>query len=625
MSGHVDSAEVERSRAVPILEVWERLGFDAPKRDGALVKSPWRADGNASLQVGGGKNVVHDYGTNETLDTLALIRKARPGMSFREAVSFALGRAPNDEGETRRRLAPRPSSNGGTSKVWKTESAAREAFDRLVVARDDDEARRLFLDGYGLVRESIPAGWRVGAYPGQGRGIVYQGQTPDGRPVFKWKGFARVDGKRQSRFMFGDGGGALVLSADPSAPWVVVGGEEKALAVASVGHNVLASLTGEKALSGEWAAWLVARNPTRVVLGNDADEAGAKANLETARALREAGLAPDRIAIVEWSETAPEGHDLNDVLKDDGLEGLRDVLESAPPWNDSEAPSVELSVRIESAISGEYATVSWPWSTLGRLTRALLPGTLTLLCGDPGATKSFMLLQALAFWIREGVRAALFAVEEDKAFHLQRALAQMEGRADLTDPAFVRRWPAIARDGLAKHREALDAVGAAIWTAPVARVDLDGMARWIETRAKEGFRIVAVDPITAAERRGDAWEVDARFVCDAKKIAVENGSSIVLVTHPVKLARKGAPSLFDLAGGSAYSRLSQTILFLEALRPAKAVNVIPEGGGPGLEVLANRRLTILKSRNGVGGGMTIAFNFDSETLRLQELGAVIGK
>ncbi|MHC4206331.1 MAG: hypothetical protein ACYSTT_16895, partial [Planctomycetota bacterium] len=49
-----------------------------------------------------------------------------------------------------------------------------------------------------------------------------------------------------------------------------------------------------------------------------------------------------------------------------------------------------VSELIEDTISGRREAIRWPWSCVGGLTKALLPGTVTIICGNVGASKSFM-------------------------------------------------------------------------------------------------------------------------------------------------------------------------------------------------------------------------------------------
>jgi hypothetical protein len=78
----------------------------------------------------------------------------------------------------------------------------------------------------------------------------------------------------------------------------------------------------------------------------------------------------------------------------------------------------------------------------------------------------------------------------------------------------------------------------------------------------------------------------------------------------------------QLAGSAAYSRLAQTIIWLNSHEPKQSD--IETGMGT-LPDTHNRTLHILKSRNGKGQWKNIACNFDSQSLTLQELGIIIKK
>ena len=76
----------------------------------------------------------------------------------------------------------------------------------------------------------------------------------------------------------------------------------------------------------------------------------------------------------------------------------------------------------------------------------------------------------------------------------------------------------------------------------------------------------------------------------------------------------------QLAGGAAYSRFSQTILWLES-HNEKASRVKTTCGTT--EMDHNRTLHILKARNGKGQGVKVACNFESESLTLSEQGIIV--
>ena len=88
---------------------------------------------------------------------------------------------------------------------------------------------------------------------------------------------------------------------------------------------------------------------------------------------------------------------------------------------------------VHAVAAGEIYPVPLPWRTLGDLTHALLPGTVVVLAGDPGAGKTFFILGLLRYWTEHGHDAVAFFLEKNKTFYLRRLLAQERpGRSILT-------------------------------------------------------------------------------------------------------------------------------------------------------------------------------------------------
>jgi hypothetical protein len=105
-----------------------------------------------------------------------------------------------------------------------------------------------------------------------------------------------------------------------------------------------------------------------------------------------------------------------------------------------------------------------------------------------------------------------------------------------------------------------------------------------------------------------------------KTAAREYDVSIILVTHPKK-GRKQAVGMDDLAGGAAYQRFAQTIFWVEHHRTPKTVTVkSPVGGTMPIEI--NRTIHLSKTRNGIGHGIGIAYQFEGNTLRFIEKGII---
>ena len=280
--------------------------------------------------------------------------------------------------------------------------------------------------------------------------------------------------------------------------------------------------------------------------------------------------------------------------------------------------TTELRQRLSDITSGLYTLIDWPWASLGFLTKALLPGTVTLLVGNPGASKSFMVLQAFSYWGEAGLRCSLYEAEEDRNFHLMRALAQKSCESGLTDTVWLRENAEKAAQIISDYQPFIDSFGRVLYASPDVQPTLTQLAGWVEAKAKAGCRIIGIDPVTAAEREGDAWVADAKFLQSIKRTATDYRCSIILVTHPIKAV--SFPDLSQIAGSAAYQRFSQTILWLEShdekeSKVKTALGTAPTGH--------NRTVHILKARNGRGMGLRLAYQFDSGQLSLNELGLVM--
>jgi len=172
-----------------------------------------------------------------------------------------------------------------------------------------------------------------------------------------------------------------------------------------------------------------------------------------------------------------------------------------------------------------------------------------------------------------------------------------------------------------QHRDFLDDFGRSIHEPIDAEMRLEAVGAWVEERCKAGCRIIAVDPITAAMSTETPWVDDQRFILRAKRAVEAAGASLVVVTHPRK-GRKGGSDLDDLAGGTAYQRFAQTVIWLEHHYPPENMTVVRDLGGRQL-VMVNRTACVRKARNGPGQGWKVALNLLPESLTFSELGPVV--
>ena len=296
---------------------------------------------------------------------------------------------------------------------------------------------------------------------------------------------------------------------------------------------------------------------------------------------------------------------------------LHRIIAKAKPLG----PLDKLHRRMDAIVTGAYRLVHWPWPVLTSLTAALLPGTVTLLAGTVGASKSFMTLQCVIYWLNENESVSYFCLEGDRPFHLTRALAQLTGVAGYTDTDWVKDNPLIVRPAIVEHSQELERLSRHLWTSDNLGVELlEQVNEWIDGQAKLGRRIIVVDPITMLARSGKPWISDLAFVKAAKRTAEDYGCSILLVTHPTKDTLE--PTLQNLSGGAAYQRFVDCVITLQNHEPKKSMVSTPVGT-TGME--HNRMIRVEKARSGRGTGCRLAFDFEPGSLKLKELGLIVRK
>jgi hypothetical protein len=273
---------------------------------------------------------------------------------------------------------------------------------------------------------------------------------------------------------------------------------------------------------------------------------------------------------------------------------------------------------IDDTIAGRRQVLKSCWPQMDELSRSFMPGTLTLLCGNPGASKSFMLLQLLSHFVESSISSAVLELEESRAFHTLRVLAQRANIADLTDPDWICAHPDAARRAYSENEDFIRKVSQAI-TATDSPQTFSQIADWLRQKARLGARFIGVDPITAAQSvKRDIWAEQNDFLQQAKQIAVEYGCSILFITHPVK--RVLLPDINQLAGSAAFGRFCQSALWLEHIEETTGDVKTQMGTIP---ADYNRILHILKARNSIGQGARLACQFDREDLSLKEIGMVV--
>ncbi len=382
------------------------------------------------------------------------------------------------------------------------------------------------------------------------------------------------------------------------------------------GFGIVATTSVGGAGKAKYADWTPLAGK-QIILWPDNDTKGAEHMADVKAILEKLTPAPtiSRISLIGLN-MPPKG-DVTDLVEgmdaqthDEIGDILRMIIEEAKP----QGASVDSMKLLEDKIAGKYKSVPWPWPQLSKQGRTLLPGTVTVLCGSPGSNKSFMAIEAAAHWFGEGIKTSIYELEEDRTYHLDRAIAQATKCAGLTDPDWIMANAEYARLEYNNRLDWLDKFGSIISEAPDKMVTLKELADWADAQAANGCRLIIIDPVSAAEASARPWADDLAFIMRIKIMAKKSGASVILVMHPKKGNRGTAIGLDDLAGGAAYQRFAQNVLWLERL--PEMAQIICNGQMKNI----THMLKILKTRNGPGSGVNLGYLFNVATLCFTEAG-----
>lgn len=335
---------------------------------------------------------------------------------------------------------------------------------------------------------------------------------------------------------------------------------------------------------------------------------------------------------VYWIEPTtlglPPKGDAADFL--DALEGRPDaervdaigvVLDRAEKLN----PSRGVRTRIRRIISGEIAAVPWKWSGLSQATQALLPGSVTVMCGSAGSRKSWIALQSAWHWHNAGVRVAYFPLEKDREWHLMRLQAVIEDKIEMTEYGWIHDNPTIVTEALARCEPLMDAFSPCLTTEPENRVKHADAIDWLRGKASAGVRIAIIDPVTALLGEGSPWIEDLEFVLACRDIAMREEMSVILVTHPRKAGRatsstKSQQMSDELAGGAAYARFTDCIIWPMAHLPKLSRCLV--AGGASIPREHSVTVRICKANDGPGKGVELAYSLKPSSPLLDEMGMI---
>lgn len=277
---------------------------------------------------------------------------------------------------------------------------------------------------------------------------------------------------------------------------------------------------------------------------------------------------------------------------------------------------------VEDCVSGKFVTYEFPLPILTRLSRALQPESVTMLCGIGGASKSLFLIQCILFWMEKGIPCSCFMFEDSKRKHMGRAIAQVSGEPSAGDSEWIRLHEDRARKisaSTAMMQRRLDKI--LFVESRKEKVPTFARAQeWIKSRAEMGDKIVILDPISSIPTKtANRAEEDLNFLMTVKDIALEYRIAVILATHPVKNS-ESAGGVGNMMGGAAYERFSHNIIAIEKIDPREPTRITTSTGE--MNVNASRLIHIIKTRDGPGMHSVIANVFEPTSLRFVEQGIV---
>lgn len=307
-----------------------------------------------------------------------------------------------------------------------------------------------------------------------------------------------------------------------------------------------------------------------------------------------------------------------------------------PAWVDRKAieenlakhrsPAQSMGERIDGIIDGTIRPVATPWEQFDDI-KAAMPGTLNVVCGDPGSAKSFLVLQLMAHAHRAGISVGLLELECSRDWHLMRYLAQLAGEPKVTSLDWIAANPERIRSLMDLHRSGLNSLGNVMDVADGKLLTHRDVLRWAQAKLEQGAKLLAIDPITAMQPSEKPWEDDQNLITGLRRLMERHHAAGWLVTHPKK-GRKTEVSMEVLAGGAAISRFTDVVLWLERKEREETHIVVgkPKWTTTGTMQTEEhhhgmtRVLRVLKCRDGVAAGRKLSVMLNPNSLTIEVKG-----
>jgi len=399
---------------------------------------------------------------------------------------------------------------------------------------------------------------------------------------------------------------------------LIVEGEKAAKAAFSLGIKVTTSPGGCN--QGDKCDWsLLAGKDVWIMRDNDSH--GVKYQKAVVSALKELRPKCSIHVIDPYWNGIKEKDDIADLITEHGEEEAKniyaDLKMSATVVQDKD--ELAITSLIKQTRSGERRSIRFgPHSTLSRGVRPLICGTMCVMLGDPSAGKSWMLLHSLIHLHQSGEKVCVLELEEDAEYWSNRLLALVTQDSRFLDDEFICNEADYVDEQVSLHHDKMAELEKIIYDDPDDQMTYDDVLEFIEARFKEGYKVVAVDPITAVAQSDKVHVSDQKFVVKVKKLARKYLAVAIILTHPVKGNSK-MTGMERMSGAAAWSRLTQSAIDLEEWDEKKPVKIL---GSDDLHKI-NIKLRVTKARNSKIGKSHIGYFWDKQTMQFHEIGIIM--
>ncbi|KKU53558.1 MAG: hypothetical protein UX75_C0036G0033 [Candidatus Moranbacteria bacterium GW2011_GWE2_47_10] len=302
--------------------------------------------------------------------------------------------------------------------------------------------------------------------------------------------------------------------------------------------------------------------------------------------------------------------------------------------NENEEIFKEMQQDIKDQLAGKISTIPMPWTRLSRGTNALREGTVTIICGATKVGKSLFSMNIVKHLHENAVPWAYLPLEDGKKEWTWRIMAILENDFTMVednpetalrrDEVMTRRRPEIMSylESVSQNPR----VNSVVINGKKARqrVTPELILKWVESQARNGKRVIFVDPLAQISFGGfKRWEAEEAFVQEFCGIAADYKVSLVIISHTKKGNEDETLSVEDMQGSAAFGRLCQTSILIGAT--SEMVETDIKRPNDIEKVMSNRTVIIGAARNGAGTRSKLAFAVEPGSPLFAEIGYIASK